>query len=273
MGKMKKYWKILTATVAILGLSVALTACGNNNKSSKSSDYKSELKASKTLTIGLEGTFAPYSYRENGKLTGFEVDLGKAVAKKLDVKAKFVPTKWDSLIAGLGSKKFDAVLNNITVTKERKKQYIFSTPYIYSRSILITKSDDTAIKNVNDIKDKKMAEGTGTDNERTAKKFGAEIVPSNAFENSLALVRQGRVAGTINSRESFLAYQKENETNDLKYKLIPESKVSASEISVMFNKQSPALQKKVNQALKELRKDGTLTKLSEKYFGGDITKD
>ncbi|MFD1672614.1 transporter substrate-binding domain-containing protein [Agrilactobacillus yilanensis] len=270
---MKKHFKILSAVVAVLGLSMALTACGNSSKSSKSSDYKSELKDSKTLTIGLEGTFAPYSYREDGKLTGFEVDLGKAVAKKLDVKAKFVPTKWDSLIAGLGSKKFDAVLNNITVTKARKKQYIFSTPYIYSRSVLITKDDNTTITNVKDIKGKKMAEGTGTENEKTATKFGATIVPSNAFENSLALVRQGRADGTINSRESFLTYQKDNGTDDLKYKLIPESQVPASKVSVMFNKQSPALQKKVNKALKELKDDGTLAKLSKEYFGGDITKD
>lgn len=270
---MKKYRRLFSALALVLGLSFLLSACGNSQQSAKSSDYKSELKDSKTITIGLEGTFAPYSYREDGKLTGFEVDLGKAVAKELGVKAKFVPTKWDSLIAGLGSKKFDAVLNNITVTKARKKQYIFSTPYIYSRSVLITKADNTDIQSVSDIKDQKMAEGTGTDNERNAEKFGAKVVPSNAFENSLALVRQGRVAGTINSRESYLAYQKENSTDDLKYKLIPESKVPASEISIMYNKKSPALQKRINKALKALRKDGTLTQLSEKYFGADITKD
>lgn len=269
---MKKTHKIIGILLVALSALLVLSACGNSKSSTKSTSYQSELKTDDTLTIGLEGTFAPYSYREDGKLTGFEVELGKAIAKQLDVKVKFVPTKWDSLIAGLGSKKFDAVLNNITINAQRKKHYIFSTPYIYSRSVLITKKSNTTIKSVNDIKGKKIAEGTGTDNERNAQRYGADTVPSNAFENSLALVRQGRVAGTINSREAFLAYSKSNSTNDLKYQLIPDNKIKPAEISVMFNKQSPALQKKVNKALKTLRADGTLTKLSKQYFGTDITK-
>ncbi|MCH4172019.1 MAG: transporter substrate-binding domain-containing protein [Lactobacillus sp.] len=269
---MKKLLKVVSLLALSVGLISALSACGNAQKTTKSSDYTSELKNKNKLTIGLEGTFAPYSYRENGKLTGLEVDLGKAVAKKLGVKAEFVPTQWDSLIAGLGSKKFDMVLNNITVTPERQKQYIFSTSYIYSKSVLITKKDNTSIKSIEDVKGKKLAEGTGTNNADTAEKFGAEVTPSNAFENSLALVRQGRVEGTINSREAYLAYSKENGAKDLKYQLIPTDKVPAAKISAMFNKQSPALQKKVNQALKSLRADGTLTKLSQKYFGEDITK-
>ncbi|MCD2256274.1 transporter substrate-binding domain-containing protein [Agrilactobacillus fermenti] len=269
---MKKFSKVLGLLTASLGLALILGACGNQQAGGKTDSVSSELKTKGELTIGLEGTFAPYSYRDNGKLTGFEVDLGKAVAKKLDLKAKFVPTKWDSLIAGLGSKKFDAVLNNITVTPARQKQYIFSTPYIYSRTFLITKSDNTTIKSVNDLKNRKVAVGTGTENETNAQKYGAKIVPSNAFENSLALVRQGRAEATLNSREAFLAYSKENGSKGLKHQLVPEDKIPAAKVSIMYNKQSKTLQKKVNTALKQLREDGTLKKLSVKYFGADITK-
>ncbi|MDN6704506.1 MAG: transporter substrate-binding domain-containing protein, partial [Lactiplantibacillus plantarum] len=104
--KIGKGIKRFALTLGVVATGVLLTACGSSNSSSKGG-YTSELKQSKQLTIGLEGTYAPYSYRQGGKLTGFEVDLGKAVAKKMNLKANFVPTKWDSLIAGLGSSKYD----------------------------------------------------------------------------------------------------------------------------------------------------------------------
>lgn len=258
----------LAAGVAAVGL--LLTACGSNSSSSKG-NYTSELKQSKQLTVGLEGTYAPYSYRKDGKLTGFEVDLSKAVAKKMNLKANFVPTKWDSLIAGLGSSKYDVVLNNIAETPERKKSYIFSTPYIYSRYALITKSGDKTINKLADVKGQKLAEGTGTNNEALAKKLGAKTVPSGDFTMSLALIRQGRVKGTINAREAWYAYAKSNSIKGLDYHQVSDSQAEPVHISAMFNKKDTKLQAKFNKVLQQLRKDGTLTKLSEKYFGENIT--
>ncbi|WP_137596860.1 transporter substrate-binding domain-containing protein [Paucilactobacillus kaifaensis] len=265
---MKKWIKGIGIFALGLLLVVTLTACGKNDSSSN----KAHLKTSGTLTIGLEGTFAPYSYRENGKLTGFEVELGKAIAKKADLKAKFVPTKWDSLIAGVGDGKFDVALNNITITKARQKKYAFSTPYIYSRTVLITKKDNTDINSVNDIKGKKIAVGTGTDNAVQAEKYGAKILPSSEFSNTLALIEQGRAEGTLNSREALLSYLKDNPNADLKYKLVPTSKIQSAKIAALIAKDNPGLTKKVNKALKELRADGTLEKLSDKYFTSNITE-
>ena len=115
---MRTWVKKLGVAILGLGLAVTLTACGSNSSSSKSSDLG--LQKSGTLTIGLEGTFQPYSYRKDGKLTGFEVELGKAVAKKMGLKAKFVPPKFDSLVAGLDTNKFDVVMNNMSETAARK---------------------------------------------------------------------------------------------------------------------------------------------------------
>ncbi|KRL99104.1 transporter substrate-binding domain-containing protein [Liquorilactobacillus satsumensis] len=266
--KFKLKRTLLVAGIALLG--VAVTACSSTKKASNN-DFQSELNQKGTLTIGLEGTYSPYSYRKDGKLTGFEVELGKALAKKMGVKAKFVPTKWDSLIAGLGSNKYDVVLNNITETPARAKSYLFSDPYIYSRSVLITRKDETGINKLSDIKGKKFAEGTGTDNEQTAKKYGAETLPSGDFATTVSLIKQGRVAGTINSKEAFLAYQKSNSTAGLKYKDVSDEKDPAK-IVALFNKQSTKLRKKTNTALKQLRNDGTLKQLSKKYFSADITK-
>ncbi|WP_129044627.1 transporter substrate-binding domain-containing protein [Companilactobacillus metriopterae] len=257
--------KKITAIISILAMFVLiLSGC--------SSSSKSVTQEQGTLTIGLEGTYAPYSYRENGKLTGFEVELGKDLAKEMGMKAKFVPTKWDSLIAGLNSKTFDVVLNNVAINSSRKKQYIFATPYVYSKSVLITKEGNKDITSVKDLKGKKMAEGTGTDNWLNAEKFGGNISPSTDFATTMSMIKDGRVDATINSKEAYLTYIKDSKTTGLQYRVVSSKDIKASEIAPIMNKNSTELQKEMNKAMNKLQKDGTLKKLSIKYFGEDITQ-
>lgn len=258
---MKKRIILILAMVATLVL--ILTGCSNSS---------GETKTKGTLTIGLEGTYAPYSYRENGKLTGFEVEFAKDIAKEMGLKANFVPTKWDSLIAGLNSKTFDVVINNVGETPDRQKHYIFAKPYIASKNVLITKESDTKITSVDDLKGVKTAEGTGTDNYNKAKKFGATIVPSSDFATTMSMIKQGRVEATINSREAFLTWQKDNKNSGLQYRVIPTDKLESTKIAPIFNKDNTKLRDKVSKAEDKLKKDGTLKRLSIKYFGEDISK-
>lgn len=271
---MKKWIKKLSVAVLGVALAVTLTACGQSaSKTSSASSAASSnlgLQKSGTLTIGLEGTFKPYSYRENGKLTGFEVDLGKAVAKKLGVKAKFVPTKFDSLIAGLDVNKYDVVINDIAETPARENKYLFSTPYIYSKSQLAVKKS-SSIKKITEIKGTKIAQTTTSNNAADAKRLGATVTPTDGFQQSIDLVSQGRVAGTINSREAFYAFFKQNKHSDIRL-IDAGSSIATSKIGAIFTKKHAKLQKQISKAIQELRQDGTLTKLSKKYFGGDVTK-
>ncbi|APX72235.1 transporter substrate-binding domain-containing protein [Companilactobacillus allii] len=260
---MKKRLVLLLTTIAALVL--ILTGCSSNKDATNT-------KTKGTLTVGLEGTYAPYSYREDGKLKGFEVDFARDIAKEMGLKVKFVPTKWDSLIAGLNSNTFDVVINNVAMNKSREKQYIFSTPYIYSRSALILKKDNTDIKNITDIKGKKVAAGTGTDNYNKAEKYGADIVPSSDFQTSMSMIDQGRVVAAVNSKEAFLTWKKDHKNTDLKYQVISSKYIAASKIAPIYNKKSTGLRNDVNKAIKKLYKDGTMKKLSIKYFGEDITK-
>ncbi|EEU29674.1 putative cystine-binding periplasmic protein [Limosilactobacillus coleohominis 101-4-CHN] len=264
---MKKWLKRISVIGASLLAMVALAACGRS-----SSSNSPQLVKKGTLTVGLEGTYAPYSYRENGKLTGFEVDMARALAKKMGYKVKFVPTKWDSLIAGVGSHKFDMAINNIAMTPERQKAYLFSTPYIYSKTSLIMKKDNNDIKNVNDIKGKKIAAATGTANADNVKKFGGDNVSSPDFATAMSLIRQGRVQAAMNSKEAFLYYQRTNNADDLKEMTVPTSKIPSQKIGILMAKNNKGLKKKTDKALNELRKDGTLKRLSDKYFQENITE-
>lgn len=260
-----KFWKKVALTVATLGLVTSAVV-----PVASAASVKSELKTPDTLTIGLEGTYAPFSYRKDGKLQGFEVELGKAVAKKMGLKAKFVPTKWDSLIAGVGAKKFDVVMNNVAQTPEREKKYLFSEPYISSHYVMIVKSD-SKLKTLKEIKGHKFAAGVGTNNATVVKKYGGVAVNDDDFASGLDMIKQGRVEGMINSREAWYVYAKKHSTKGLKMIDVTDEEQPVK-IAAMFNKKSPAIQKKYNEALAQLQQDGTVKKLSEKYFGTDITK-
>jgi len=162
-------------------------------------------------------------------------------------------------------------LNDMAVTKQRKAKYRFTTPYIYSKSELAVKKGNKDIKKNSDIKGKKMAQTASSNNANDASNLGASIVSSSGFEQSIELVEQGRADGTINSVEAFGAYLKQKP--NAKIKLISGgSKLETQEIAGMLNKKDKNLNKSVNKALKSLQKDGTLKKISQKYFGTDVTK-
>ena len=267
MKKLNKKW--FAMLIPLLAL-ITLSACATKKTSDSTSSL--HLTQAKTLTIGLEGDYTPYSFRsKNGHLTGFEVELGRRLAKKLGLKPTFVLTKWDGLIAGLGTNKYDVVLNNIAKTPQRAKNFQTTVPYIYSHSILITRDTEKKMTSLKAIKGKKFAEGTGTDNELIAKKFGATVMPSPSFTTTLDLIKQGRADGAINSREAWLAYKQQNSTKGLKMKDVSDEQ-APGEIVGLLNRRSNTLKGKLNRALKQLRQEGELKRLSVKYFHSDITK-
>ncbi|XIF19931.1 MAG: transporter substrate-binding domain-containing protein [Acetilactobacillus jinshanensis] len=266
MKLFKKLSKTLLILVGVLGTGAILTACGNNTASS-------ELVQPHTLTIGMTGDFPPYSYKSNGKLTGYEVNVARDIAKQMHLKPKFRETKWDGLIAGLGSRRYDAVLNDITVVNgsSRAKHFLSSKPYMYSRSVLITNVKNNKIKTLHNIKGYKFAEGIGTANQRIAKHYGANVVPSTDFTSTMSLISEGRVDGCVNSLDSWNGYAKTHSTKGLRVYAIPNGQYQAGAVAVLLAKHSPKLRNQINKALETLRKNGTLKRLSEKYLKSNET--
>lgn len=141
-------------------------------------DDLAAIKAAGVIKIGTEGTYAPFSYHDaSNKLTGFDVEIGRAIAQKLGVKAEFVEGKWDGLIAGLDVKRYDAVINQVGITDARKAKYDFSDPYISSQAALIVREDNQAIKSFADLKGRKSANTLTSNFGKLAQSYGAEVVP------------------------------------------------------------------------------------------------
>ncbi|MFF5993521.1 transporter substrate-binding domain-containing protein [Lysinibacillus sp. KU-BSD001] len=255
-----------------LGLtSLLLAACGNSDDQTTTEEATNKLEQIQeagTINIGLEGTFPPFSYHdEAGVLTGFEYEIAAQIAEDLGVEANYVETKWDSLIAGLDTDKYDFVINNISITDERKEKYDFTIPYMESVAVLAVHSDNTEIQQIEDLKGKKAAQTITSNFAKDAESLGAEIVAVTDLTSSIQLVEQGRADGTIHDRVTFLTYMKEQPDSKLK---IVEGSTSSSDIALILNKENEEFREKLNEIIKTRSEDGTFAAISEKYFGDNV---
>lgn len=273
---MKKRVFLIVAVIAILAL--VLSACstqkqptaGQTAKGEKAQNLLERIKAEGKIRFGTEGTYAPFTFHgKDGKLTGFDVEIAEEVAKRLGVKAEFIETKWDGIFAGLDAKRFDAIANEVAINEERLKKYDFSNPYIVSRAVLIVNEDNSDIKSFEDLKGKKSGQSLTSNLTDIAKSFGAEIVQTDGFNQAIDLLISKRIDATINDGLSFLDFKKQRP--DAPIKIVDEMKTK-DEMGFMFNKGNKELVDAVNKALEDMKADGTYLKISEKWFGEDVSK-
>lgn len=229
-----------------------------------------KIKAAGIIKIGTEGTYAPFTYHDkDGKLVGFDVEIGQAVAEKLGVKAEFLEGKWDGLIAGLDANRYDVVINQVGITDARKQKYDFSDPYIASKAVLIVKADNEDIKSFADLKGKKSAQSLTSNFGKLAQASGAEIVANDGFDQSIQLLLTGRADATINDSLSFYDFKKQKPDAPVK---IAAEQENAEYSGIIFRKGETDLQQAINTALETIKQDGTYEKISAKYFGQDVSK-
>lgn len=262
----------LTTVVLTAALLAGCASGSSNSKSSSSSDATwSAIKKAGTINFGTEGIYSPFSYHntKTKKLVGYDVEVARAVAKELGLKAKFTEIKWDGLIAGLDAKKVDVVANQVAINKERSAKYSFSQPYTYSYGSLIVASSNKDIKSFKDLKGKKAAQSKTSNWTAVSKKYGAKLTYTDGFTQDIQLLQQGRVDATVNDSVTYLDYKK-NQPN-AKIKIAATSK-EVTKSAFLVRKGSSTTVKQLNKALKALAKDGTLTKISKKYFGEDVSK-
>ena len=197
------------------------------------------------------------------------MEIGELIAKGLGVKPEFVEGKWDGLIAGVDAKRYDLVLNEVAITPERLKKYDFSDPYITSKAVIVVHSDNHSINSFADLKGKKSSQSLTSNFAQLAKKSGAEVVATEGFNQSLALVLTGRVDATINDSLSFLDFKKQKPDAKLR---VAATEVKGDQSAVLLAKGQPELLAAINQALRTAKQDGSYQKISLKYFGTDVSQ-
>ena len=229
---MKKFLKIIG--VVLLGL--FLISCGSKEETKKVENTSNNSTEKIKVKVGTEGVFAPFTFTDDkDELTGYDVEVVREIGKRANLDIEFVPTPWDSMFLGLESNKFDFIANEVAKNPEREQKYIFSDDYLISAAQIIVKNFAYYDGNV-----------------------------------SIALdeIAQGKADATLHDRLTVGYFTKQR--GEL-VELVGEP-VTTTPVYFVFRKESEDLKNRVNKALSEMKADGTLTKISEKWFGSDFTK-
>jgi cystine transport system substrate-binding protein len=229
-----------------------------------------KIKQSGVFRIGTEGTYPPFTYHDaDNKLVGFDVEIGREIARRLGVEPKFEEGKWDGLIAGLDADRYDAVINEVGITDARKQKYAFSDPYIASKAVLIVRGDNADIKGFADLKGKKSAQSLTSNFGKLAEQNGAELVGTDGFDQSIQLVLTGRADATINDSLSFYDFKKHKPDANVK---IAAQEENADHSGVIVRKGDPELVAAINKAIADMKADGAYKKIADTYFGQDVSR-
>lgn len=277
--------KALTAAVLAAAL---LSACGSSAASSaapaadtssetaastdNSGDLLAQIQQRGEIVFGTEGTWSPWTYHdENDQLVGFDIEVAQKVAEKLGVKATFVEGEWDGLLAGVDGGRYDSMANGVEITEERAQKYDFSDPYCYIRTAIIVKSDDDSINSFEDLNGKTTANTISSTYAALAESYGAKTTGVDDLNQTIELLLNGRVDATLNAEVTYFDYLKEHPDANIKIAALTND---ASQVAFPVRKgdETATLREALNQAINELREDGTIAEISEKYFGTDLSQ-
>jgi cystine transport system substrate-binding protein len=255
--------------IGTLGLALGASFVGN---SAVAGELLQQIKDKGSVKVGLEGTYPPFNYQdENGKLTGFEVEFAEALAKELGVKVEFQPSKWDGILAALESKRLDLVINQVTISEERKKKYDFSTPYTVSGiQALVRKGNEDSIKSAADLAGKKVGVGLGTNYEQWLKENApkADIRTYDDDPTKFQDLNVGRIDAILVDR--LAAFEMVEKTGGRL--AVAGEPFSRQESGIALRKGDPELLAAIDKAIAKLKADGTLKAISEKWFKADVTQ-
>jgi cystine transport system substrate-binding protein len=254
-----------------LGLSaggLVLAGCGGQSGADSETGLK-RVEASKTLRIGLEGTYPPFNFQDkDGQLAGFEVEFAKALADQMKLKPDFRPSPFAGLLGALESKRIDVVINQITITPERAAKYDFSKPYTISGIQIIVRKGRTGIATPADLAGKKVGVGLGTNYESWLRANVPTAVVRTYDDDPTKYqdLKAGRIDAVLNDRLVAADFVKTSPD------YVASGPPFAAQGMGVAMLRDPALKVAVDQAIDALRADGRLTAISMKWFGADVTK-
>ena len=262
---------LLAGLLAGCGKQEETTAADKDAQTAEEDHSLEDVQKAGKLVVGVEGTYPPFTYHDDaGDLVGFDIEVAKAVAEKLGVEAEFVESGWDSLLAGVDSGRLDTVINEVGISEEREEKYDFSDPYFYIQSQVVVKSDNDSIHSEEDLDGKKVATNVTNIHVPWYESKGAEVVSIDTSGEAADMLLSDRVDFISFNTVILADYLKEHPEAPMKVAFaVPDSE---EQIAIPVRKGETALLDAINQALKELRDDGTLAGISDSYFSHDYTK-
>ena len=280
--------KRLLSAVMASAMVLSLAACGGAKTETTAAETTAEKKeetttagtpaaetaeaAGGTLIVGFDQDFPPMGFvGDNGEYTGFDLDLAKEVAGRLGLEYKAQPIAWDSKDMELESGNIDCIWNGFTITG-REDDYTWTTPYMANKQVFVV-ANDSDIKSQADLAGKVVevqadssAEAALKENQDLANTFG-QLLTTPDYNTAFMDLEQGAV-DAVAMDVIVAGYQIKQRNADFK---ILDDSLSEEEYGVGFKKGNTELRDKVQGALEEMAADGTLAKISDEWFGEDVT--
>ena len=270
MKKIVKY-----SSLAALGLVAAgvLAACsGGDKKDSASSEAATPGK--KEIVVATNASPKPFNYEENGELTGYEIEVVRAIFKDSDkYDVKFEKTEWSGVFAGLDSDRYQMAVNNISYTKERAEKYLYAAPTAKNPNVLVVKKDDNSIKSLDDIGGKSTEVVQGTTTAKQLEDYNKQHADNPTvlnytkadFQQIMSRLSDGQFDYKIFDKIGVETVIKNQGLDNLKVIELPSDQQPY--VYPLLAKGQDELKTFVDKRIQELYKDGTLEKLSKQFFG------
>ena len=264
MKKIVKY-----SSLAALGLVTAgvLAACSGGAK-------KEEAASKKEIIVATNASPKPFNYEENGELTGYEIELVRAIFKDSDkYDVKFEKTEWSGIFAGLDADRYQMAVNNISYTKERAEKYLYAAPTAKNPNVLVVKKDDSSIKSLDDIGGKSTEVVQGTTSAKQLEDYNKQHSDNPTvlnytradFQQIMGRLSDGQFDYKIFDKIGVETVIKNQGLDNLKVIELPSDQQPY--VYPLLAKGQDELKTFVDKRIKELYKDGTLEKLSKQFFG------
>lgn len=234
-------------------------------------DLLARIQEQGKIVVAMEGTWAPWTYHdEDDNLVGYDVEVAGLIAEKLGVEVQFIEGEWDGLLAGLDAGRYDIMVNGVDITEERSEKYDFSEPYAFNRTAVIVRSDNDEIQSLEDLEGKNTANTISSTYAALAESYGANITGVDDLNQTFELLLADRIDATLNAEVTYYDYMNAHPDANIKIAVLTED---TSQVAIPMRKgvETARLREKINQALTELQESGELSRLSEKYFGVDIS--
>lgn len=264
----KRGW-VLIGAVALITL---LAACSRQQGGESDGKGVEAPTSDKVYVVGSDATYAPFEYEnERKEVTGFDVDVLVAAAKKSGFKVRFVNTPWEGIFASLNQDDRDIIASAVTITSERKQTMDFSAPYFEARQLIAVAKGVVGIKNFEDLKNKKVAVQAGTTGDEVVQKLLGKGNPNvKRFENmplALQSLQGGEVQAAVGDNGVVVNFVKNNPLSGIS--TVADAKSFAPEFyGFAVKKGNTELLAKINAGIKGIQADGTYGKIYKRYFGG-----
>ncbi|MGB6105085.1 MAG: cystine ABC transporter substrate-binding protein [Pusillimonas sp.] len=240
--------------------------------SAQAADLIDTVKERGALIVGVEGTYPPFNFvdAKTGELDGFDIDVAKLIADRLGVKAQFVKTEWSAILAGLASGKFDVIVNQVGITPERQKTFDFSVPYVASSpQLILRKDDESGYTSFDDLKGKKLGVSQGSNYEALAKaQEGVDVKSYPGAPEYLSDLVSKRVDAALNDQLMTAYLVKTSNVPIQGGAIVGEPRFNG----IPFRKGNPGFEAALNKALEDAFADGEFARISNKWFGIDVSK-